>query len=258
MNSRQFKSRDFLAVVGRYVLAVLFVIVAAAIARLINPPIGETTASLFFAAVILSAWTGGLGPGLTTTALAAYIAGTFYQLNPSGSPGFGLDDWLQAFVFVSVAVLISWLTARRRRAEAALQKSYDQLEVRIGERTAELSQSNTLLRESEERFRLLVDGVADYAIVMLDAMGTVMSWNPGATRIFGYAHEDAIGAGLRRFIHRRIRRAGSRRRTCWMPLSLAVAKVRGGACGRIPRGSGRTSSRLPFGTNPANFEALRR
>jgi PAS domain S-box-containing protein len=183
----------------RYMTAVVFVIAAAGIARLINPRIGESTAALFFAAVILSSWTGGLGPGLLATALAAFIAGRFYHLNPVGTPGFGWDDWLQASVFVSVAVLISWLTSKRRRAEAALQKSYDELEIRIRERTVELSESNLLLRESEERFRLMVEGVPDYAMVMLDANGAIVGWNPGAARIFGYKHEEAMGRSAATF-----------------------------------------------------------
>ncbi len=178
---------------GRYALALVFVAAATGIAVLINPRIGETTASLFLAAVILSSWTGGLGPGLVATGIAAFLAGDFYRLNPVGSRGFGWDDWLQAVVFVVVAVLISSLTSLRRRAETALQKSYDELELRINKRTSELTQSNTLLRDSEERFRLMVEGVPDYAIVMLDSKGTVISWNPGADRIFGFSQEEAVG-----------------------------------------------------------------
>ncbi|HVL69791.1 MAG TPA: PAS domain S-box protein [Vicinamibacterales bacterium] len=49
------------------------------------------------------------------------------------------------------------------------------------------------LRESEERFRLLVDSTTDYAIFMLDTEGRVASWNPGAQRIKGYAAEEIIG-----------------------------------------------------------------
>ncbi len=49
------------------------------------------------------------------------------------------------------------------------------------------------LRESEERFRLLVEGVRDYAIVMLDPSGNVMTWNQGAERIKGYREEEIIG-----------------------------------------------------------------
>jgi PAS domain S-box-containing protein len=55
------------------------------------------------------------------------------------------------------------------------------------------------LLQSEERFRLLVDGVVDYAIFMLDADGIVTSWNAGAQRIKGYAREEIIGSHFSRF-----------------------------------------------------------
>ena len=42
------------------------------------------------------------------------------------------------------------------------------------------------LRTNEERFRLFVDAVEDYALPMLDAKGDVMTWNAGAERIKGY------------------------------------------------------------------------
>ena len=48
-------------------------------------------------------------------------------------------------------------------------------------------------RESERRFRLLVDGITDYAIFMLDPDGMVASWNSGAERIKGYRAEEIIG-----------------------------------------------------------------
>ncbi|HEU4617739.1 MAG TPA: PAS domain S-box protein [Gammaproteobacteria bacterium] len=54
------------------------------------------------------------------------------------------------------------------------------------------------LAESEERFRLLVEGVRDYAIVMLDTQGFVSSWNSGAERITGYRPVEVIG---RHFSH---------------------------------------------------------
>jgi PAS domain S-box-containing protein len=49
------------------------------------------------------------------------------------------------------------------------------------------------LRQSEERFRLLVDCVKDYAIFMLDPQGYVVSWNAGAARIKGYSREEIVG-----------------------------------------------------------------
>jgi PAS domain S-box-containing protein len=55
------------------------------------------------------------------------------------------------------------------------------------------------LRQSEERFRLLVDGVAEYAIFMLDANGYVMTWNSGAERIKGYRADEIIGQHFSKF-----------------------------------------------------------
>jgi len=55
------------------------------------------------------------------------------------------------------------------------------------------------LRRSEERFRLLVDGVQDYAIYMLDPEGRVTSWNSGAHRITGYHADEVIGRSFEMF-----------------------------------------------------------
>jgi PAS domain S-box-containing protein len=55
------------------------------------------------------------------------------------------------------------------------------------------------LRRSEERFRLLVETVQDYAIFMLDVDGHIASWNAGAQRIKGYRAEDIIGQHFRVF-----------------------------------------------------------
>ena len=55
------------------------------------------------------------------------------------------------------------------------------------------------LRQSEERFRLLVEGVKDYANFRLDPKGNVMTWNAGAQRIKGYEADEIIGKSFRQF-----------------------------------------------------------
>ncbi|WP_066825363.1 hybrid sensor histidine kinase/response regulator [Sphingomonas mali] len=55
------------------------------------------------------------------------------------------------------------------------------------------------LRASEERFRLLVQSVTDYAIYMLDPDGKISSWNPGAERFKGYAADEIMGEHFSRF-----------------------------------------------------------
>jgi PAS domain S-box-containing protein len=49
------------------------------------------------------------------------------------------------------------------------------------------------LREKDERFRLLIEGVKEYAIFLLDSLGQVISWNAGAERLKGYRAEEIIG-----------------------------------------------------------------
>src|SRR5947208_9202500 len=63
----------------------------------------------------------------------------------------------------------------------------------------ERKRAEEALRESEERLRLLVEGVKDCAIFMLDPEGRVASWNPGAERIKGYSAAEIIGQDFSRF-----------------------------------------------------------
>ncbi|HYE99038.1 MAG TPA: ATP-binding protein, partial [Planctomycetota bacterium] len=63
----------------------------------------------------------------------------------------------------------------------------------------ERTRSEERLRESEERFRLLVDGVEDYAIFMLDPEGHVVTWNSGCERIKGYSADEILGQSYASF-----------------------------------------------------------
>jgi PAS domain S-box-containing protein len=63
----------------------------------------------------------------------------------------------------------------------------------------ERKKTQEALRESEERFRLLVQGVTDYAIYMLDPQGHVTNWNAGAQRIKGYAESEILGCHFSQF-----------------------------------------------------------
>ena len=77
------------------------------------------------------------------------------------------------------------------------------------------------LRQSEERFRLLVDNVKDYAIFMLDPDGYVVSWNAGAARIKGYTRDEIIGQHFSNFYTREEAAAGKPAR------ELAIARQLG-------------------------------
>ena len=64
------------------------------------------------------------------------------------------------------------------------------------------------LRQNQEQFRLLVQGVTDYAIYLLDPDGTVTNWNLGAQRIKGYAPDEIIGRHFSQFYTEEDRAAG--------------------------------------------------
>ena len=67
------------------------------------------------------------------------------------------------------------------------------------QREAERHEAERVLRESEEKFRLLVAEVRDYAIFFLDVEGHVMTWNAGAERIKGYRADEIVGQSFGRF-----------------------------------------------------------
>ncbi len=69
----------------------------------------------------------------------------------------------------------------------------------LEELLAGYQQAEQAVRESEERFRLLVEQVQDYAIFMLDPQGYIVSWNAGAQRIKGYTADEIIGSHFSRF-----------------------------------------------------------
>ncbi len=63
----------------------------------------------------------------------------------------------------------------------------------------DLSRAESALQESEERTRLVIESVHDYAIILVDLHGNIASWNIGAEKINGYSAEEIIGKNLRIF-----------------------------------------------------------
>ena len=105
------------------------------------------------------------------------------------------DDGEARFVLAIVREV-----TERKKAEDAVRQLNKDLENRVEERTsqleatiAELKSKQEDLRHSEEIFRLLVEGVRDYAIFMLGPDGRVISWNEGAERIQGYEAPEVVG-----------------------------------------------------------------
>src|SRR5215207_3419665 len=166
----------------RYGVAALAVEVAFLIKLLLDPLIEqETPFLLVFGAIIISAWYGGLGPGLLATILAG-VATDYFFLHPTGTfSGFSLEA-VPLLAFVLEGTLVCLLTEALRTARWRAEAS-----------KLDAERHHEGLRRSEEHFRSLVEGVRDYAIFMLDPQGRVASWNAGAQRLKGYRAEEVVG-----------------------------------------------------------------
>jgi PAS domain S-box-containing protein len=154
----------------RYGVALLSAVLAVFIRGLLTPLWGGQLPFLtLFPAVLVSAWYGGLGPGLVTTALCAAAAAYLWL-----TPLYSLDvaqpaDVIGLVLAVLVMLLISWLTAARQRSEEAE-------------------------RMQREQFQVTLTSIGD-AVIVTDAEGWVTFMNPTAQTLTGW-HQEAVGQPL--------------------------------------------------------------
>jgi PAS domain S-box-containing protein len=164
----------------RYGFAAVTVAAAACARYLLHEQLIALPYAVFYPAILLVAVAAGLGPALfATVSAAAYTqfpiivrAGTFAAEDTS--------DIIRVLAFVSLGTIsalavVLLLAGRHKRI--------------LTERA---------LRDSEERFHRLVDGVSDYAIFMLDRQGRIASWNTGAQRIEGWTASEILGQDISR------------------------------------------------------------
>ncbi len=159
----------------RYGFAVISVLAALGITWAIPPLRAQSPGALTLTAVVLSALYAGLGPGLIATALSVVIINTYFvPPHPSQLLPTAVADVVRLTVFVMVAVLVSSLSDKRRRAE---QK----------------------LRQREEHFRLLIENTSDI-VTVLGADGVVRYQSPSLERDLGYAPNELVGQNVFMFI----------------------------------------------------------
>ncbi|MPZ44279.1 MAG: PAS domain S-box protein, partial [Betaproteobacteria bacterium] len=122
--------------------------------------------------------------------------------------------------------VLEFFATEWRRPQDELLQAVVALGSQLGEYVVR-NRAERLLRESEERFRLLIAGVKEYAIVMLDPQGRVATWNSGAARIDGYAAEEIVGQHFARFHTAEDRLQKRPERLLAQAIELATVEVEG-------------------------------
>jgi PAS domain S-box-containing protein len=148
---------------------------------------------LFFSAVMVSAWLGGMGPGLVATALCAVFAEAYFMGRVEGG-GF----WEKVFplaTFMVEGLLISVLSQSRRRV---LQ---DRTALLLRERSVreQVEQAGQRLIGSEARNTAVLQSALD-CIVSMDHSGKVIEWNPASEATFGYRRDEVLGREMAELI----------------------------------------------------------
>src|SRR6267154_2345611 len=157
----RFAARLAWAVVLRYGAAV--VLVAAALGRALilrHDNLPHPFTSFSFAAIAVTFWYGGTGPGLLALLLSYLAMSDFFipvRLSDPSSESY-------IVIYGIFGLLVSWFSASRRRAERLLTEARDSLEIRVAERTGELRRANeelqstqAELRGEKNRLKLLLD-----------------------------------------------------------------------------------------------------
>jgi signal transduction histidine kinase len=128
--------------VWRYGLAVVSVAAALLVTRSLEQYTDITP--LFYAAIVVTAWFGGMGPGLVAVVLAE-LSIDYYFVAPLYTLRLGPKHMSFLVVFGFLAMLTSWMSSKRRLAEEGLRQVRDELEMRVQERTAALQEVQTEL-----------------------------------------------------------------------------------------------------------------
>jgi PAS domain S-box-containing protein len=160
----------------RYGIAAALSLLALMISILFWPAADRVIVAVFYIAVVLAAWNGGLGPGLLTIGFGAAAAMVLPLAAPE-SDGFGVDDALNLVVFLTVCFLILLITEALDRVNRALGTSLDEV------------------RRAEAETRSVVDSVVE-TLVLVSPEGRVVSVNRRFGDLFGVPEALVEGRSL--------------------------------------------------------------
>lgn len=130
----------------RYALATALVAAALFLSLVLQVPFGNPFWLFFSVAVVVSTWWCGRGPGWVAVGLSTAVV-LYYFIPPARSWNVKPRDIPFFLTFVACQVIANWLISWRRETEDSLRRARNELEVRVGERTAELKNANEALLE---------------------------------------------------------------------------------------------------------------
>jgi C4-dicarboxylate-specific signal transduction histidine kinase len=145
-------ARKAKSAVRSYGISTLLVAVALGLTVVVRDILPYPFLYLFFAAVMASAWIGGTLVGLYSVVISALVV-AYYIVPPFDKFWMTATDTEYFSVFVICVLVASWVSSAKKKTEEALTDARDQLEYRVGVRTAELRKSNEELRRSIEEHR---------------------------------------------------------------------------------------------------------
>src|SRR5712692_1365014 len=146
----KFVARPESAVVLRYGAAIILVAAALGTALILrHENLPHPFTSFSFAAIAFTFWYGGTGPGLLALLLSYLAMSDFFipvRLSDPSSESY-------IVIYGIFGLLVSWFSASRRRAERLLTAARDSLEIRVEERTGELTGANKKLQSTQTELR---------------------------------------------------------------------------------------------------------
>ncbi len=172
-----------------YSVAVFVAVVALGATYFLQPWLELRVFPLFFAATAVSAWYGGLRPGLVTTVLSALILNYFFTAPVNTFAIANFSEFLQLLVFCLVTILINSLHATTRAAKHHMERA-----------VAQLQASEAALRESEHRFRHLTD-TAPMLVWMSGLDKLCYYFNKGWLDFTGRTMAEEMGNGWLESVH---------------------------------------------------------
>ncbi|MGZ4821855.1 MAG: PAS domain S-box protein [Terriglobales bacterium] len=160
----------------RYTFAAAMCMLAFGITVTLPPLRAQSPFPLLLTAVVISSLYAGLGPGLFATGISLVIVNTYFvPPHPYHFFPTAIADLVRLTVFMTLALLVSSLSDKRRRAE---QK----------------------LRHREEHFRLLIENTSDI-VTILGQDGVIRYESPSLERVLGYEPNELIGQNVFTFVH---------------------------------------------------------